>query len=154
MPDFAHDQVQRFLDWTDKKIELHFANREFYFSEREVWWASLGENIGSEANGKNNLFERPVIVLRKFSRDMLLAVPCTTKLKNGTWYHRYAFEGQERRAVLAQVRTISARRLIRKMGNIAPEEFTSLRNALATIIKTDPPVETGGSSDPLARTMY
>lgn len=72
------EKVHRFLDWTAKKVQIHFSQRgEIYFEEREVWWASLGENIGSEANGKNFHFERPVIVLRKFSSDLLLTIVTT-----------------------------------------------------------------------------
>jgi len=141
-------QVQRFLDWTSKKVKIHFTVRgELYFEEREIWWASLGENVGSEANGKNFHFERPVIVLRKFSSDMLLVVPMTTKLKTGSWFFRFNFDEQERCAVMAQIRTISSRRLIRKMGNMVPGEFTSLRDAVVTLINTNPPTVVGGFSD-------
>jgi len=133
-------QVQRFLDWASKKVKIHFSDRgELYFAEREIWWASLGENVGSEANGKNFHFERPIIVLRKFSSDMLLAVPTTTKLKDGSWFHRFSFDGKERRAVMAQIRTLSSRRLIRKMGNMTTEDFIALRDAIINLIKTDPP---------------
>jgi len=148
------DQINRFLDWASKKVKIHFSDRgELYFEEREIWWASLGENIGSETNGKNFHFERPIIVLKKFSSDMLLAVPATTKLKNGSWFHRFSFDGQDRRAVMSQLRTISSRRLIRKMGNMSTGEFVGLREAVIGLIKTDPPTGVGGSSDPLSRTM-
>ncbi len=133
-------QVQRFLDWASKKVKIHFSDRgELYFEEREIWWASLGENVGSEVNGKNYYFERPVIVLRKFSSDMMLVVPTTSKLKTGSWYFRFYFDDQERCAVMAQIRTISSQRLIRKMGNMTPEEFVGLRDAVITLIKNEPP---------------
>lgn len=146
------EQFQRFLNWTGKKAGIHFSDRTVYFDEREIWWASLGENVGMEANGKNYLFERPVIVLRKFSKDMLLAVPCTTKLRNGTWYFRYSLEGKEYCAVMQQVRAISGRRLIRKAGQLSPQDFSALQNAVTSLIKTEPPAQARGSSDPLSRT--
>ena len=148
------EQINRFLDWTAKKVKIHFYHRgELYFEEREIWWASLGENVGSETNGKNFHFERPIVVLKKFSSDMLLVVPITTKIKNGSWFHRFIFNGNERRAILSQIRTISSRRLIRKMGNMSLDDYASMKDAVIDLIKTDPPIDVGGPSDPLSRTM-
>ena len=134
------DQVNRFLIWTGRKTDIHFAERaEFYFYEREVWWASLGENIGSETNGKNFHFERPVVIVKKFSKDMLFVIPTTTKMKIGTWYQPMEFGTVKTQAVLAQARTISAKRLIRKIGNLSPEQFQPLLENFIALIKTNPP---------------
>jgi mRNA interferase MazF len=129
------EQARRFVDWASQMIGLHFRKRgRPYFQEREVWWASLGENIGSEINGKNHRFERPIIIVKKFCNDMMLIVPSTTKLKSGSWYFSYQFEGKELCAALAQLRVISVRRLIRKMGNIDPVTFSELKKALVLLI--------------------
>lgn len=134
------DPVHRFLLWTSRKINIHFVERsEFYFYEREIWWASLGENVGSEANGKNFHFERPVIIVKKFSKDMLFVIPTTTKSKVGSWYHSIDCGGVKIQAVLAQARTISAKRLIRKIGNLSPKQFHPLADAFTALIKTNPP---------------
>ena len=133
------NQVQRFLEWANKKLGIHFSERgKVHFNEREIWWASLGENVGSEANGKNFYFERPVIVFKKFSSDMMLAIPCTTKLKEGSWYYKFILHESERRAIMSQMRTISSKRLIREMGKISPEEFIALQKAVIDLIKTNP----------------
>jgi hypothetical protein len=47
-----------------KKVDTHNTS-SLYFKEREIWWASTGVNIGSESDGKNELFERPVLILKK-----------------------------------------------------------------------------------------
>ena len=134
------DPVQRFLSWTSRKISIHFTERpEFYFYERELWWASLGENIGSETNGKNFYFERPVVIVKKFSKDMVFVIPTTTKVKVGSWYHSIECNGVRSQAVLAQARTISAKRLIRKIGNVSTEQFNPLQTAFIELIKTNPP---------------
>lgn len=134
------EPIQRFLAWTGRKITVHFTDRpEFYFYEREVWWASLGENIGSEANGKNFHFERPVVIVKKFSKDMLFVIPTTTKSKIGSWYQPIEYDQVKTQAVLAQARTISAKRLIRKIGHLSPEQFQPLVEGFTTLIKTNPP---------------
>jgi len=55
--------LKKFFDWTELKIKIHSQERVFYFREREIWWTSLGLNIGFEQNGKNKRFERPVLIL-------------------------------------------------------------------------------------------
>lgn len=132
------DPVQRFITWTNRKITIHFENRpEFYFYEREVWWASMGENVGSETNGKNFHFERPVVIVKKFSKDMLFVIPTTTKTKIGTWYQPIEYSDVKTQANLAQARTISAKRLIRKIGNLSPEQFHPLIEGFVALIKTN-----------------
>ena len=148
------EQVHRFLDWAAKKVQIHFSQRgDIYFEECEVWWASLGENVGAEINGKNFHFERPVAILKKFSGELLFVAPLISSLKNGSWFQPVHIDGRENRAVLVQVRTISSRRLIRKIGNISYSEFMLLQERVISLIKTEPPMGFGGSSDPLARTI-
>ena len=55
--------LKSFIEWTKLKIKIHFRKENVYFKEREIWWASLGMNIGYEENGKNETFERPTLVL-------------------------------------------------------------------------------------------
>ena len=61
------ERVNRFFEWIGLKEKLHRSDHKPPFvSERDVWWASLGENIGSEVNGKSDRFSRPVLVLRNW----------------------------------------------------------------------------------------
>lgn len=153
-PKVDKEKAELLVTWTRRKICVHCLSTELYFDEREVWWVSLGENVGSEANGKHESFERPIIVLRKLSANMLIAVPVTTKMKVGSWYHHFHLGDEERCAILSQIRVISSLRLIRRIDSITPAEFVKLQNATIGLIKkTDPPACAGGSSDPLARTM-
>ena len=57
--------IRIFGSWTKLKIRLHVSEDEpVYFREKEIWWASLGANIGYEQDGKNDNFERPVLILK------------------------------------------------------------------------------------------
>lgn len=82
--------VDLFARWTKLKLQTHVSEREenFYFYEREIWWVSLGVNVGFEQNGKNDLYERPVLVLRKFNKDILWALPLTTKKRKTSFIYR------------------------------------------------------------------
>lgn len=39
------------------------------FKEADVWWVSLGVNIGDEQDGKSSHFSRPVLILRKYNNS-------------------------------------------------------------------------------------
>ena len=60
---FAHDmilRVNRFLEWIGLKQKLHQGTQAPpLVSAGDIWWASIGENVGSEINGKSRLFSRP-----------------------------------------------------------------------------------------------
>ncbi|MBU0661405.1 hypothetical protein KKG22_04495 [Patescibacteria group bacterium] len=58
-----------FEKWLKKKLHFHTKKEKNpkFFREREVWWASLGKNIGYEMDGKNDLFEIPILILKGYS---------------------------------------------------------------------------------------
>ena len=66
------ETAQQFVEWTKRKIRHHAENeKNVYFREKEVWWAALGKNVGFEVDGKHELFERPVLIVKKiFQRYM------------------------------------------------------------------------------------
>jgi mRNA interferase MazF len=113
-----------------KKIETH--RQLIFFAEHEIWWCSLGKNIGHEQDGKNHLFERPVLILRKFSQRLFLAIPLTSSLKNNMYSFLYSFNGLQRSAVLSQIRLLDAKRLQRKIGMMNQENFKSIRLRVKT----------------------
>lgn len=76
--------AQYFIDWSKNKIRYHFNNvdKTFYFREKEIWWAAMGQNIGFKVNGKHQLFERPVLIIKKYSEDVCFILPLSTKIKS------------------------------------------------------------------------
>ncbi len=69
--------LKRFLEWIHIKEKLHGIEKwpPPFVSERDLWWVSFGENIGSEINGKSKLFSRPGLVLKKLARNFYLVAP-------------------------------------------------------------------------------
>src|ERR1035437_8517372 len=98
--------------WNIQKKEIQkIDHSSINFSEREVWWCSLGKNIGDEEDGKHSLFERPVLILRKFSKHTAIVLPLTTKGKrNLPFYHQLKPENHSF-VILSQVRLVSTKRL-------------------------------------------
>lgn len=105
-----------------------------YFNEGEVWWCSVGANIGTEVNGKSELFTRPVIILRKLSIDSFIGIPMTSKIKVGSWYVSITLNGSSSTANLAQIKTFSYRRLSTKYGQLDMDSFLYIKAGLKELL--------------------
>lgn len=118
-----------FIDWIRLKAKLHNAHHKPpAVSEGEMWWASLGENIGGEINGKSDKFTRPVIIYRKLSRNLYCVIPTTTQPREGSWFIPFTQRGKKSIACLHQIRTIDYRRLWSKIGELDGSDFRRVKN--------------------------
>jgi len=128
--------VNRFIEWIGLKQRLHSAEHKPPFvSERDIWWASLGENVGSEVNGKSDRFSRPVLILRKLAHGFYLVAPTTTKQREGTWYVHIRMSEQDEYVCLNQIRTIDYRRLYSKLGQVDTADFNRTKEAFWQLYK-------------------
>jgi mRNA interferase MazF len=121
-------------NWNVKKKQLLQRNISFYFYEKEVWWCSSGMNIGFEENGKNENFERPVLILRKFSKELLIVIPMSSINKSSSYYYQIEYGGGNFSVMLSHVRSISSKRLLRKIRKIREEEFVKIKKALWNLL--------------------
>ena len=55
--------------WNEIKKQLAIKEKNLDFKNREIFWMKVGQNIGFETDGKGEEFLRPVLILRKFSKD-------------------------------------------------------------------------------------
>ncbi|MBR2601054.1 type II toxin-antitoxin system PemK/MazF family toxin [Candidatus Saccharibacteria bacterium] len=117
---------KNFDGWMDLKEELHSEARMPRISEGEIWWCAIGENVGVEINGKSNAFSRPVLVLKKFSKQGFLCIPLTSQKHEGDWYAKFIFQGKEQHAALCQSRTISVSRLYKKLGDLPESDYDDI----------------------------
>ncbi|MFA5184085.1 MAG: type II toxin-antitoxin system PemK/MazF family toxin [Patescibacteria group bacterium] len=127
MRDFliASKSEKDFFGWAKLKSEIHFTRdvRKVFFHTREIWWANLGVNIGHEEDGKNFHFERPVLIIKKFNQHLALSVPLSTSLKDNLYYCHFPLGGGLRSAMISQIRLISSKRLIRRIGDLNRSDF-------------------------------
>ncbi len=119
--------------WYKLKINLNKVEFSGNFSELEVWWCSLGANIGDEEDGKNVLFERPVLVFRKYNKSLFFALPLSTASKMSKFYHEISVGDENGIVLVSQGRVISSRRLQRRIGKITSHEFTSIAKKYADL---------------------
>lgn len=119
-----------------KRIDARSDTERVYFSEREVWWAQIGLNVGFEQDGKGDLVQRPILVLRKFNKRVLLVLPLSTKHKPGNKYY-FNFlcpDGVERSAILSQLRLIDIKRLTERMFVVEESIFLGIKKAVIEVI--------------------
>jgi mRNA interferase MazF len=122
--------MKQFLQWIGLKERLHkSSHRPPFVSEREIWWISLGENVGSEMNGKSDRFTRPALIVKKLAHGFYLVAPTTTQPHTGTWYVRVRLAGVDEYVCLHQIKAVDYRRLYSRLGQINTDHFEEVRAA-------------------------
>ena len=124
---------KRFSEWIEQKEKLHNAGRLPKVKQGEIWWCSLGENVGVEINGKSAIFTRPVLIFKKLSRFGFMGIPLTSQKHEGTWYVPFVFQDKTSVAVLSQARVMSVSRLIERMGTVADPDFELIESGFAKL---------------------
>ena len=99
----------------------------------------MGKNIGYEQDGKGDEFLRPVVIYKKFNKNMFLGIPLTTKPKNIKYYFEFEYQTKRHKtvinsAILSQLRVFDTKRIKYKSGVISKVMFESLHKELLKII--------------------
>ena len=102
----------------------------------EVYWCKVGLSVGVEQDGSGSAYIRPVLILKKFSHEIALAVPLTTRGKHGDWYHPLPHFGESSFAVLNQARPMDTKRLFNTMGEISESELRKVVAAYCKLISS------------------
>lgn len=137
---------KEFDKWNEIKKSINIKPDNFGVHEREIWWLSLGINIGVEINGKHKSFERPVLILRKFNRQMVWILPITSRGKDARFYEKFLFNNREYFVVLTQPRTVSTKRFLRKIGMMSKSDFERIKQLIVQLIQIDENPQLSGSS--------
>lgn len=124
-----------FDGWNDEKKRVSGYERPKLYTEREIWWCSLGVNVGFEQDGAGADYQRPVVILKGVSRNTCYVVPLTTSPKR----HRYRIpigrvDGREAVALLSQIRVIDTRRLVNKLGFLDKGIFQKIRKTVKDLL--------------------
>lgn len=135
------NEILKIVDWIGVKVRLQASEPSIFPYRKEIWWASLGQNIGVETNGKNHRFERPVIVIKVFNVHSLLIAPITSNTKERKFVYPFTTSSGKINIIkLSQLRTISTKRLVRKIEEIPDETFNDMLDSIINnIFKTKAP---------------
>ena len=72
--------------WVSIKRNIHNERPRVFFEEREIWFSYLGENVGFEQDGRGEEYLRPLLVIKKFNKEICWTIPLTTSHKIGKYY--------------------------------------------------------------------
>jgi mRNA-degrading endonuclease toxin of MazEF toxin-antitoxin module len=109
--------------WNKAKKKINSINKDAICKKGQIWWCSVGKNVGVEQSCNNKNFVRPVLIIKVFSSKMFLAVPITSKNKkkysnNIFYYDLNRFEKIKGFAILSQIKLFDNKRLVRKVTKI------------------------------------
>jgi mRNA interferase MazF len=101
-----------FSEWNAVKTNLHnSAMKTPNYKEGDIWWCSVGANVGFEEDGKGRRYVRPVLVVRGFSRRLVWGVPLSTTKSRGEYYFEFLVgESETSVALISQFRAFDTKR--------------------------------------------
>jgi len=126
-----------FQKWHGEKSVIHHDKKRPFFHLREVWFCSLGANVGFEQDGGGKRYLRPVLILRKFNNEVLWVLPFTKHKKKGKYYISIKVSNSEllSTVILSQIRLIDAKRLQYKIGDVSEKDFFETKKRLQALLK-------------------
>lgn len=119
--------IETYDAWNKVKKKLAVNSSPKYYRQGQIWWCSIGYNLGSETYGKGGTFTRPVLVLRKLSNNIFLGIPLSSKTKLGSWYVIFKHHGLDVCALLHQIRILDKKRLVQMMGQVDDTDFSKIK---------------------------
>ena len=140
-----------FDGWNAQKKRLNAGRVGIEFREGRIYWCAYGANVGIEIDGKNIDFIRPVLVIRKFSKECFWGVPLTTKPKKWfekanarikRFYYRVDDRGDDAVSLLnlTQLRMFDAKRIVGLMRGgdhisvLSDGRLTEIKNLLKGLL--------------------
>jgi len=126
--------MKDFDKWNKVKKQINNLDDRKYVKIREIWWCSLGINIGQEQDGRDDNFERPILIIQTLSPKTFLAAPLSTKKKLEKFQSEVTHDSVKGFALLDQIRVLDTNRLKRKIGRISKDEFKQIRDKLINLL--------------------
>ena len=113
--------------WNTIKKLIHKKEETLYFRERDIYFISIGKNIGAESYGKKDLFLRPVLVYKKLSHTSFVGIPLTSKFKEGSYYFSFNYiKDKQSTAMFNNIRVFDIKRADYKSGVMKLSDFKKL----------------------------
>lgn len=132
--------MEKFDKWNRvKKNTERVQERRLTIRPRDIFWAKIGQNIGSEEYGKNENFSRPVLIIRKLTRDLFIGIPLTSTIKDGDYFHSFEYYNRsnglvQNSAMILQLKTYSIKRLMNKTGVVNMDDFEKIIEKSKTLL--------------------
>lgn len=128
--------MKNFNDWNKKKIKIDGNKTYNHPQEKEIWWCSIGVNVGSEVYGKGMDYTRPVLVINNEGSESFIGIPITSKVKNRKYSCIIKTDDEKLHSVLVyQIRSFDKRRLTEKKYTLSDEEYRKVESYFKKLYK-------------------
>ncbi len=124
-----------FDNWNSKKKLLEDRKKDFLFSEQEMWWCSVGLNVATESCGKGAAYQRPVLILKKLSKNNFIGIPLSIQEKIGSWFTDVSVHGEKRYVLLYLIRMFSVNRFQRRLATLDDIDFMKVKEKLECLLE-------------------
>lgn len=132
------EEIKDYEKWFELKPKINAGHplKGVFIKEGQVWWCSLGANVGMEIDGKNDLFERPVLIFRVFNRNHLFVLPIGSHSTGERYSVGLNSDGSKivGFVLLSQIRTISSLRLLKFITTVSPVDFDNIRSVFIRLL--------------------
>jgi mRNA interferase MazF len=127
--------IKDFDNWNIRKKDINNSIKTKLYNTRDVWWCSLGVNVGFEQDGNEENFERPVLIIKGLSKNTCLIAPLT-KSKNENRYRLPIglIDGNQAHVIISQIKVIDTKRFINKIGVVDKITFEKIRKSIKNLI--------------------
>jgi len=131
--------TEKYNNWNVLKQKINNKKETLFFRERDIYFISVGQNIGQESYGKKELFLRPVLVYRKLSHTSFVGIPLTSKEKEGSYYFSFNYTKDKlSTAMFNNIRVYDMKRADYKSGIIKVSDFEKLKEKLSYFLNITP----------------
>ena len=127
--------IKDFDSWNMQKKAIHNSGKNKFYHPRDIWWCSLGINIGFEQDGTKEEKSRPVLILKGLSKNTCLVIPLTTSAEQHPMrIFLGVVDNKKASAIISQMRVVDTKRLFRKIGILNKEKFEEIRKTVKGLI--------------------
>ncbi|OGI77141.1 hypothetical protein A3B85_01705 [Candidatus Nomurabacteria bacterium RIFCSPHIGHO2_02_FULL_37_13] len=126
--------MKDFTNWHKIKRKIEQKENRIYFQIRDIFFCSIGENVGFEQDGRGEEFLRPIIVVKKFNNEVFLGTPLTHTNKKGKYYFAFDLNKGKSVAIISQIRLFDAKRMKYKIGMINKPDFVVLKEKIRQLL--------------------
>jgi len=134
-----------FDKWNTLKQKIN-QKETIKFRQGEIYFMSVGHNVGQEVYGHSDLFLRPVLVYRKLTHSSFVGIPLTSTEKEGSYY--FTFRYTQKRlstALLNQIRVFDIKRAEYCDGYINLKDYYNLKEQVIRFMSVTPNQKRKGS---------
>ena len=85
-------------------------------------------------DGKNQNFERPVLILKKFDESNFLGLPISSQKSDSDLFYNLFYKDEETYLSLKQIRYLNIKRLSRLIRRLNEKEFNLIKQKIINFL--------------------